>query len=102
MSFLGELLSIGTKFSADLVVKKILDFIAAKAAFLLIGPLGWFCKAAVKALVKYLIWPAFGDLLGEGAYLIREDKIAEKVTAYEGAQTDEEIDSAFDNLLSGR
>lgn len=101
MNLVDQLLSTGVELTKDLVVKKIVEFIATKAAFLLVGPLGWLVKAAVKAAVTYLIFPAIEDLIGESAYLIRKAKLAQKVKTYQEAQTDEEINNAFDALISG-
>lgn len=97
---LQDVLGLGESLTKETIIKQVTTFALSKLG-LAAGPIGWLVSFIIKLTINYLIWPALENMLGYGALIYRKQVLATKVEAFKEAQTNEDLDSAFDNLISG-
>lgn len=91
----------------DLALDTLASVLEKKVLDLLISGLGiavggfWFkvVSFAVKLLFKHVVKPAAEDLMAEGYLFLRKQALAKKVEEFKNAQTPDEADEAFANML---
>lgn len=94
---LQGLLDIGESITLDVITKRAIEFALVKLGSLA-GPLGWLVSFLIKIAIKYFIWPAIEDLVGEGKLIFEKIEIDKKVKELENATSLADIDSAFADL----
>ena len=80
-----------------ILVRKLLTLVSLP----LTGFWGRICIKLVEILIDKIIFPALDAMVDEGFLFIREKELKAKLKKYMEANTDEEFDEAFDNLIAG-
>lgn len=98
LDWIDDVVGIAVDGAVSIVLK-----LALKRLLLALGPGLWFNLLSwlIKKIFKWLIGPAIEDMEHEGYRVYREKELRKKLEAYKEANTNEEQDAAFDNLISG-
>lgn len=85
----------------DTIKSLLVNQILKATSLPIVGFWGSISVKVVEILVSKILFPGLEALAAEGFLFIREKELKAKLKEYMEAQTNEDFDESFDNLISG-